>query len=273
MRRWLLACCLLAGCSDSSALPDAKPVDATPDAITFPVLEAYRKAWEAPDDVSRRNLLEYSAADALALYEPTRMLLSREEVYSAITGFQAQYPGGSVLFITNVREKHDRVWVGWRVFNGSQKELATGLDLMRRASDGRLDRVHSFYGGALPATGTDTPVQQALLDAWNETDANQRTTLLETAVTDDVVVVLEDETAIANGRAALSTLIGDRLTASPGRQLTRTHGYLTMPSAFHTAWHTIASDGTTVLVSGTLMASVATDGRISELVVWNSPQP
>jgi hypothetical protein len=269
-----LVCCVALGCGGSEGgTTDAANADGTPDAITLPIVEAYGKAWDAEDSLARRNLLEYSAVDTLALYEPARMLSSREAVYTAMTQFHTDVPGGTIPLVGNIREKHDRVWIRWRTLDRNQTEILVGLDLMRRSADHRLDRVNSFFGTLPTILGADTAVQQAFLDAWNQSDAGQRMTLLDTAVTDDVVVVLEDEAAIATGRTALSTLIGARLTASPDRQLARTTGYLTMPTAFHTAWKTTASDGTTVLATGVMMCLLAGDGRISEIVVWNSTEP
>lgn len=245
----------------------------TPDAIELTVLEAYGKAWGEPDPAARRRLVDYSAADNITLYEPTRTVMTRDGIYDAMTLFLTQYPGGSVPLLGNVREAHQRVWLRWEGKDGSGNSLGVGLDLMKLATDLRIERVHSFFGTLPLMLGTNTPVQQALVDAWNETDAALRTMQLQTAVADDVVVAVEGEQTVFTGRAAFAALIANRQTANAGQQLVLTTGYLTMPSAFHVAWKTVASDGTTMLAAGVMMAVLGDDGRISELVYWTGSLP
>ena len=123
---------------------DAPAADAPADAIMQSILEAYGDAWGERDPAARRRLLEYSAVASIALYEPTRTVPSREGVYAAMTEFQTQYPGGTIPLVGTIREKHDRVWLHWDARDGSGVSLATGLDLMKRAPDMRIERVHSF---------------------------------------------------------------------------------------------------------------------------------
>jgi len=269
--RALIVALALAACGDDGAsnTDAAKAADA----ISVSILDAYGKAWGEPDASARRRLLEYSAADNLAVYEPTRTLATRDEVYAAMGQFQADVPGGSVVSVGNVREAHQRVWLNWDTRNGSGSSVAVGLDLMKRAGDDRIERVHSFFG-TLPLTpGTNTPVQQALVDAWNEPDNGMRSTLLATAMADDVVIAIENQTAVFTGRTAFAALIGNELTASPGRTLRLTTGYLDLPNAFHVAWKTVAADGTTMIAAGVMMAILAADGRIAEAVYFDGTLP
>jgi hypothetical protein len=259
------------GCGDDApAIPDAP---APPDAIGYSILEAYGHAWEEPDPVVRGRLLEYSTVDSIHVHEPTRTLTSRAAVDAAMAMFLSQYPGGTIPLVGNIRERHDRVWFRWDAFTASKMPIATGFDFMARAADGRIERVHSFFG-TLPTTpGANTAVQQALLDAFDEADPTARLALLDTAVTDDVVVSFEGMSALVNGRAALSDAIGGFLAANPGRQSSLTTGYLTLPSAWHVAWRVTASDNTTVLGTGVEFALLAGDGRVAELVFFNGTPP
>jgi hypothetical protein len=268
--RELIVVCALAACGDDSskATDDAQP----PDAITLSILDAYGKAWGEPNADARRRLLEYAAVETLTVDEPTRSLASRDEVYAAMGQFQVDVPGGSVVAVGNIRESHDRVWLNWDTKNGSGTSVAVGTDLMKRSTaDMRIERVHSFFGTLPLMLGANTPVQQALIDAWNQPDNAMRATLLATALADNVVVSMEFQQSVFTGRVAFSALIGNELTAAPTRIYSVTSGYLTMPNAFYVAWKT--ADGATTMQSGVMMAILAGDGRISEAVYWTGAVP
>jgi hypothetical protein len=262
---------LALGCGDDApAIPDA-PIN--PDAIGYSILDAYVQAWAEPDAAVRGRLLEHSTLETIHVHEPTRTLASRAMVDAAMAMFLSQYPGGTIPIVGNVREHNDRLWFRWDVLTASNMMIGTGFDFMKRAADDRLERVHSFFG-TLPTTpGANTAVQQALLDAFDEPDPTARLALLETAVTDDVLVSFEGMAALVSGRTALSDAIGGFLAANPGRQSTLTTGYLTLPSAWHVAWRVTASDNTTVLGSGVEFALLAGDGRVAELVLFNGTTP
>jgi hypothetical protein len=262
---------LVTACGDDGggATGDAAP----PDGIELTVLEAYGKAWGEPDAAARQRLVEFSTTDDITLYEPTRTVTARDGVLDAMTQFLTQYPGGSVPIIGVPREAHEYVWLRWEGKDGSGGSLGVGLDLMKLAGDLRIGRIHSFFGTLPTQVGTNTAVQQALVDAWNETDVGVRTTHLQTAVTDNITVAFEGEQTVFTGRAAFAALIANRQNANVGQQYALTTGYLAMPTAFHAGWRTVASDGTTVIAAGVMMAVLADDGRISELVYWNGAQP
>jgi hypothetical protein len=90
-------------------------------------------------------------------------------------------------------------------------------------------------------------------------------------VTDTVVVSLESSAGVYTGRAAFAAVIGNQLNTSPNRLMSVTSGYLQLPSAFMVAWK--LADGSTTMGSGVMMALLADDGRISELVYWDGAQP
>jgi len=262
------------GCgSGSTGAPDAMPIDATapPDAIALSVYEAYGAAWGEADEVIRDRLLEHSAVDALVVVEPSRELSSRQAVSDAIEQFLAEYPGGSIPLGGNTREAHARAWLTWDVLDGNGATLVSGTDLMALAGDGRIERIHSFFG-VLPPPGSPDAIQQAWVDAWNEPDPTARLAALDLSVADDVRFALEDDAPV-NGRAALSDYIGAALAALPGRVSEPTSGYLTVPGAWHVAWRDVAADGTTVVGSGVLFVRLAGDGRISDAIAFHGAVP
>jgi hypothetical protein len=262
---------LVTACGDDGggATGDAAP----PDGIELTVLEAYGKAWGEPDAAARQRLVEFSTTDNIMLYEPTRTVTARDGVLDAMTQFLTEYPGGSVPIVGVPREAHEYVWLRWEAKDGGGGSLGVGLDLMKLSGELRIERVHSFFGTLPLLLGTNTAVQQALIDAWNETDVGVRATHLQTAVTDNILVAFEGEQTVFTGRAAFAALIANRQTANAGQQYALTTGYLSLPAAFHAAWKTVQSDGTTMIASGVVMAVLAEDGRISELVYWNGTQP
>jgi hypothetical protein len=282
MRRLLGVCiAVLAACGDKGATTDdggngsGSDRDATPLPDSAPedisIYEAYARAWGEPNETAARGLIEFAAADTLTLYEPTRTLMPRDAVLTAMLEFSTATPGGHIDISGNVRESHDRAWLRWEAFNGASTSLAVGTDLMRLAVDARIERVHSFVGTLPTAVGANTAVQQALIDAWNEPDTSLRNMKLQTALTDNIVVSIESATGVTTGRAALSAVIGNQLNAAPNRLMSVTSGYLEMPSAFMVAWK--LADGSTTMGAGVMMALIAGDGRISELVYWDGAQP
>jgi hypothetical protein len=249
---------------DATPLPDSAPEDLS-------IYQSYARAWGEPDATAKRGYLEFAANDNLMLYEPTRTLASREEVLTAMTQFVTDTPGGKVEITSNVRESHERAWLRWEAFNGNNASIAVGTDLMKLAADAHIERVHSFFG-TLPATvGTSSPVQQALIDAWNEPDNSLRNMKLMTAVTDNVVLSMESASGVSTGRFAVSAVIANQLVANPNRLMSVTSGYLQMPSGFMVAWK--LADGATTLGSGVMMALLGGDGRITELVYWDGAAP
>ncbi|HEY5920707.1 MAG TPA: hypothetical protein VIV11_03510 [Kofleriaceae bacterium] len=270
MRGYLAIWAVVAACGNGGGSGVDATGDPLADGIGLSILDAYGKAWGEGDAAARKRLLEYSAVDTLTVYEPTRTLASRDAVDAAIVEFLAGTPGGSVVLVGNIREAHERVWLRWDTRNGSGTSIAAGVDLMKRGPDQRLERVHSFFGSLPTTVGTHTPVQQALIDAWNQPNGSMRNALLATAVTDDVVFAIESESVIISGRATLSAIIGTKLSAEPGRVLSVTSGYLDLPKAFHVAWKV---DGTTGPPSGVMMGLLADDGRIAEAVYFDGAEP
>jgi hypothetical protein len=249
---------------DATPLPDSAPEDIS-------IYEAYARAWGEANPTARQGLIQFAAADNLTLYEPTRTLTPRDAVSDAMGQFLVATPGGKVTISGNVRESHDRAWLRWEAFNGASTSLGVGTDLMKLGVDARIERVHSFFGTLPLAIGTNSAVQQALIDAWNEPDNSLRNMKLQMAVTDTVVVSLESATGVYTGRAAFSAVIGNQLNTTPTRLMSVTSGYLQMPSGFMIAWK--LADGSTTTGSGVMMALLAGDGRISELVYWDGAQP
>lgn len=271
MRKLLPLLYVLSACGDDGGMAavDAQPADA----ITLSILDAYGAAWAEADAAARGRLLEYSTVETITVSDPNGTVASRSELDAQMAQFQSDVPGGSVPVIGNIREAHDRVWLQWEVRNANGAGMGRGVDLMLRDGDQRIARVHSFFGIPTPPTGTNTPVQQALIDAFNQSDNTMRATLLATAMADNVVVAIEDQTSTFSGRVAFSAVIANQLTASPGRTYSVTTGYSSIPNAFHVAWKTVASDGTTMIESGVMMAVLATDGRIEEAVFWTGTLP
>ncbi len=249
---------------DATPLPDSAPEDLS-------IYEAYARAWGEANPTARAGYLDFSVVDTLTVSDPNGTLASRAEVEAAMTQFLVDVPGGTIPITSNVRETKQRAWFTWDVKSGSNTTVQTGFDVMKLAADARIERVHSFVGTLPTSVGTNSAVQQALLDAWNEPDNSLRNMKLMTAVSDNVVVVLESATGISTGRAALSAVIGNQLNANPNRLMSVTSGYVQMTSGFAVAWK--LADGATTMGSGVMMGLLASDGRISELVYWDSATP
>ena len=110
------------------------------------VIQAYDQAWNTPDPTERRRFLQEALTDDCELVEPRGRFIGRDAVVDRINGFADRFPGATVDITTDVDEHNGFARYGWRILDAGGSQILDGVDLVERASDGRLCRVVMFFG-------------------------------------------------------------------------------------------------------------------------------
>ena len=114
------------------------------------VVEAYQRAWSAPDGEQRR-LLELSMTDDAELIQPNGRSGGRDAVVQRIASLAERWPGAEVEITSGTDEHHGFVRYSWNLRTPDSVVLS-GFDVGELAPDGRLRRVVQFFG-PFPAGG------------------------------------------------------------------------------------------------------------------------
>ncbi len=192
---------ILWSCGDStdSTNPTGGCGDQIPDDAAE-VIALYGAAWGESDPAARLCLLEQSfAADGIYV-DPTAYVDGRQALVDHIGAFRGPSPTGGIENSGAPELRPSEGRFGWVLKDASGNALLGGEDWIEFAEDGRLARVHGFFG-----TATNAPAPAAVLawqEAWNAGTTAERLAALEVAVTDDVRFT--DGIADVTGRAALA---------------------------------------------------------------------
>lgn len=120
-----------------------------------PIIAMYDEAWNSGDVSERRRLLEGALTDDCELVEPRGRFAGRDAIVDRIVGFTDRFPGATVDITSNVDEHNGFARYGWKIANADGSEVLHGIDVVERATDGRLRRVVMFFGDlASGAEGT-----------------------------------------------------------------------------------------------------------------------
>lgn len=111
-----------------------------------PIIGMYDQAWNTSDASERRRLLGQALTDDCELVEPRGRFPGREAIIDRIDGFTARFPGARVDITSKVDEHNGFGRYGWRIVDREENELLSGIDLVERATDGRLCRIVMFFG-------------------------------------------------------------------------------------------------------------------------------
>ena len=109
-------------------------------------IEAYDRAWNASGDDERRRLLETALTEDCEMLEPRGRFAGREAIVERLRGFSDRFPGARVAVTTNVDEHNGLARYGWAIVDADGAPLLDGIDVVERASDGRLRRIVMFFG-------------------------------------------------------------------------------------------------------------------------------
>lgn len=191
---------LLLSCGDTNDVQGGCAADIPDDPIE--VIALYGAAWAEPDVEERLRLLERSFATDGVYVDPTAYVPSREALVAHIEAFRGPGPstGGGIEPAGDPEVRGQEGRFGWVLKTPEGVAILPGEDFIEFTSDGRLSRVHGFFGAT-----NNVPTPPAAIaweEAWNATNAAERTAALERAVTDDVRFT--DGIADVTGRDAVA---------------------------------------------------------------------
>jgi hypothetical protein len=110
------------------------------------IVAAYDRAWNEPDPVERRRLLELSWAEDGELVDPTGRFQDREAIIERLAGFSERFPGARIDITSGIDDHHGFVRYAWTITDADGARLLEGIDVCELAEDGRLRRVVMFFG-------------------------------------------------------------------------------------------------------------------------------
>ena len=110
------------------------------------VVNAYGAAWNEPDEVARRTLLEEAWSDDGVYCDPTAKVDGRDSLIAHIAGFHRQMPGARIELTSGVDEHDGWLRFAWSMLGPDGTTLTEGFDVGELAADGRLRRIVGFFG-------------------------------------------------------------------------------------------------------------------------------
>jgi hypothetical protein len=113
---------------------------------TGALVELYVRAWNEDDDAARRALLDSTWADGGVYRDPMSTLEGRDAVLAHIVGFRERVPGGRIEVRSGVDEHGPHFRFAWAVLEGDGSVRLEGIDVGRRADDGRIAEIVGFFG-------------------------------------------------------------------------------------------------------------------------------
>ncbi len=111
-----------------------------------PIIRMYDEAWNTSSEPERRRLLEEAVTDDCELVEPRGRFGGRDAIIGRIAGFTDRFPGAKVQVTSNVDEHNGFARYRWTIVDGGGNEILRGLDVVERASNGRLRKIVMFFG-------------------------------------------------------------------------------------------------------------------------------
>ena len=110
------------------------------------ILASYDRAWNEPDDDSRRKYLATALTEDCELVEPRGRFTGLEAINARLAGFAERFPGARVEVTTGVDEHNGVARYGWIIRAADGTTMLDGIDVVDRAEDGRLRRIVMFFG-------------------------------------------------------------------------------------------------------------------------------
>jgi hypothetical protein len=113
---------------------------------TNETVDAYVRAWNEPDEATRRKLLESSWADDGVYCDPTALVEGREALIAHIAAFPERFPGARIETRSRLDEHGRHFRFAWEMVDGSGHAMLVGQDFGRLADDGRIAFITGFFG-------------------------------------------------------------------------------------------------------------------------------
>lgn len=109
-------------------------------------VDTYGAAWNEPDDIGRRKLLDECWADSGLYCDSMDRADGRDALHAHIARFQTLFPGARIE-ATSGADEHDGYFrFAWSMVDGDGTTTLEGFDVGHRDDEGRIDLIVGFFG-------------------------------------------------------------------------------------------------------------------------------
>jgi hypothetical protein len=113
-------------------------------------IDDYLTAYGETDSAQRRALIEQSFTPDATLADPPAAATGHDELDGLFAAVQQQFAGHHFERTSGIDEHHDIARYNWSLVADDGTVAVAGLDVVRFASDGRIDHVVGFFGDVPP---------------------------------------------------------------------------------------------------------------------------
>jgi hypothetical protein len=119
-------------------------------------LLAYAEAWNTPDAVKRRELLDIGLSDDCSYTDPAYEVQGKEELADHIgrslsgEAYDGLGAGARIPLSSGLDQHHGVFRFSWVLVDPQGQSQLEGMDFVELAADGRLQRITGFFGGFPP---------------------------------------------------------------------------------------------------------------------------
>jgi hypothetical protein len=115
---------------------------------TEAIVNSYIAMWNETDPARRQELVAQTLTEDASYLDPVMEGHGIEGITAMIGGAQQQFPGHSLTLIAGPDKHHDRVRFTWSLAANGGDPVATGVDFVTVAQDGRMRSVTGFLEAA-----------------------------------------------------------------------------------------------------------------------------
>jgi len=108
-------------------------------------VDAFLRAWGAPDAKTRRELLESCATPGIVFRDAYGATAGLEDLLANLEAVRVFMPGISLARAGEVRLSHGTALAGWTARRESGDPAGAGTNVFDLSPDGRIDRVVGFW--------------------------------------------------------------------------------------------------------------------------------
>lgn len=281
MRRYALLVSALVACSSTTNPPAPTPgsnadsgsdtggqdagADAAPDYRS--VVDEYLQGWNSPTADERATHRTKAFADDLVFTDPNIDGQGRDNFAATIETLLKALPTTMFTLKSQLQAVPGEVRFAFEIGSPNQAPLFSGVDHATVGADGKITTLVSYFA-PLPATAPLPAPLEAFVSLWSEADAAARATLLDTAVSDDVVFI--DADGGKTGKAALGAYVTACIARSEPK-LSQATGVDAFKDRFRFGLNVIT--GGAIADSATLAGALASDGKIKFATLYRGPLP
>ncbi len=110
------------------------------------LIDGYFAAWNERHASRRRGLIETVYAERARYVDPLGDATGWEAIDANVAAVQAQFPDHRFRIRSGIDAHSGGARFDWELVDGSDGQVAAGVDYVQLAGDGRLQQVTGFFG-------------------------------------------------------------------------------------------------------------------------------